>query len=206
MGKSNRETEIIKYLQNGMKKYFNDSCQLIQAEIEVHGIDVWNELKSAIDEVLISVRKEQEKNQKNDIQYLAFGFLISSLYMDKLEFRIDAFDDSFYLDKKETASSYIPEFLQSLYQNDLSQLYIEAGRKFVRMQEIEQFSIKKYYACYYEAVIYRMLENLSRLIMQHIVESGIGMTDDFKIICGKFMDKAVVLYTKEKKEHEIFSD
>lgn len=205
MGKSNRETEIIQYLQNSMKKYFNDSCQLIQAEIEVHGIDVWNELKSAIDEVLISVRKEQEKNQKNDIQYLAFGFLISSLCMDKLEFRIDAFDDSFYLDKKETASSYIPEFLQSLYQNDLSQLYIEAGRKFVRMQEIEQFSIKKYYACYYEAVIYRMLENLSRLIMQHIVESGIGMTDDFKIICGKFMDKAV-LYTKEKKEHEIFSD
>ena len=179
---------------------------MCSSDLEVHGIDVWNELKSAIDEVLISVRKEQEKNQKNDIQYLAFGFLISSLCMDKLEFRIDAFDDSFYLDKKETASSYIPEFLQSLYQNDLSQLYIEAGRKFVRMQEIEQFSIKKYYACYYEAVIYRMLENLSRLIMQHIVERGIGMTDDFKIICGKFMDKAVGLYTKEKKEHEIFSD
>lgn len=68
------------------------------------------------------------------------------------------------------------------------------------------FWIKEQYTHYYEAVVYRMIENLSGMIMRKVSESGIHMTDDFKIIYGEFMDKSVVLYTKEKKEDEVFSD
>ena len=42
--------------------------------------------------------------------------------------------------------------------------------------------------------------------MEVIVESGVGITDDFKIIYGEYMDRAIVLGTKEKYEREIFSD
>ncbi len=206
MGENNRRTAIIQYLQTSMEKYFYASCQLFQSDIETHGSEIWKELRHAIDETLKSVLKAWDKNQKGAIQYLAFSFLRSSLYLDELEFSIEALDDSFYLDGRETAGSYHPTFLQERYSEDLSQLYKEASRKFIRMQEHELFWIKEQYTACYETVIYRMIENLSGLIMQEVAESSVPITDDFKIIYGEFMGRAVVLYTKEKEEDEIFFD
>ena len=206
MDENNRRAAIIQYLQNSMEEYFNNSCRQFQTDVETHGSEIWNELRCAIDEVLKSVLKVQDKNQKGAIQYIAFSFLRSCLYQNNLEFNIEALDDSFYLDNKETAGGYQPTFLQERYSDDLSLLYKEASRKFVRIQGHELFWIKEQYTHYYEAVVYRMIENLSGMIMRKVSESGIHMTDDFKIIYGEFMDKSVVLYTKEKKEDEVFSD
>ena len=206
MKESNRRTAITDYLQNSMEEYFYAFCQLFQSYIETHGSEIWNDLKRVIDEVLKSVLELQDKKQKGAIQYLAFSFMKSSLYQDGLEFRIEAFDDSFYLDNRETVGSYHPAFLQERYSDDLCRLNKEVSRKFVRLQSHELFWIKERYTHYYEAVVYRMIENLAGLIMRKVEESSVSVTDDFKIIYGEFMDKAVVLYTKEKKENEILSD
>lgn len=206
MEENNRITAIMQYLQNSMEEYFHAACQLFQPAVEAHGSEIWNDLRLAIVEVLKSVQKAQDKNQKGDIQYLAISFLRSSLYQDNLAFCIEAFDDGFYLDEKETASHYLPAFLQERYSADLSGLYKEAGKKFVRLQSYELLWIKEQYSHYYAALIYRMVENLSGLIMREVTQSGIPVTDNFKIIYGEFMDKAVVLYTKEKKEDEVFFD
>lgn len=116
------------------------------------------------------------------------------------------FDNGFYLDNREAARSYHPAFLQERYSDDLFRLYKEVSRKFVRLQSHELFWIKERYTHCYEAVVYRMIENLAGLIMRKVEESSVSVTDDFKIIYGEFMDKAVVLYAKEKKENEILSD
>lgn len=206
MDENNRRTAIIQYLQNCMEEYFNNSCRQFQTDVETHGSEIWNELRCVIDEVLKSVLKVQDKNQKGAIQYIAFSFLRSSLYQNNLEFNIEALDDNFYLDNRETAGSYHPAFLQERYSDDLCRLNKEVSRKFVRLQSHELFWIKERYTHYYEAVVYRMIENLAGLIMRKVEESSVSVTDDFKIIYGEFMDKAVVLYTKEKKENEILSD
>lgn len=151
-----------------------------------------------IDEILKGVQKEQRREQKGAIQYLVVSFLRISLHQDNIIFRIEVFDDGFYLDRKEISRNYFPSFLQKRYSEDLSGLYKDAGRKFIRLQEYELLWIKEQYTHYYEAIVYRMIENLSRLIMWKVEESSISVTDDFKIIYGEFMDKAVILYTKGK--------
>ena len=50
------------------------------------------------------------------------------------------------------------------------------------------------------------MESLSELIMQTVLDSGISVADDFKVIFGEYMDQAVILNTGEKKDNEIFSD
>ena len=196
----------MQYVQKYMEEQFNTSSQLIQSYIEMHGSEIWNNFKNEVNATLKLAGCAQSEDQKGAIQYLAFSFLRCGLYQDRLELRIEVFDDSFYLDEKETAGSYYPTFLQERYSEDLSWLYKEAGRKFVRMQEHELFWIKEQYSHYYEAVIYRMIENLSGLLMREVEESSVSVTDDFKLIYGEFMDRAVVLYAKEKEEDEILSD
>ena len=50
-----------------------------------------------------------------------------------------------------------------------------------------------------------MTESLTGLIRKTVARSGIETADGFQIICGGYMDKAVVLY-KEEAEDEILSD
>ncbi len=206
MKMNDRKIEILQYLQSRMKEYFYNSCQLLQLDIEAHGNEIWSNLKYVIDEILKGAQKEQWREQKGDIQYLVVSFLRISLHQDNIKFRIEVFDDGFYMDRKEISRNYFPSFLQKKYSEDLSRLYKDAGSKFVRLQGYELLWIKEQYTHYYEAIVYRMIENLSRLIMRNVEESSISVTDDFKIIYGEFMDKAVILYTKEKDKDGVFSD
>ncbi|GFI03486.1 hypothetical protein IMSAGC005_02323 [Lachnospiraceae bacterium] len=206
MQMNNRKKEIMQYIQKHMEEYFNSSCRQLQSYVEAHANEIWGDLGQAIDKVLKSVQEVQGERQKGALQYLIFSFLRSGLHQERLKFRIEAYDDNFYLDNRETAGSYQPVFLQERYAEDLSDLYKDAGSKFVRLQGYELLWIKEQYTHYYEAIVYRMIENLSRLIMRNVEESSISVTDDFKIIYGEFMDKAVILYTKEKDKDGVFSD
>lgn len=59
--------------------------------------------------------------------------------------------------------------------------------------------VNEQYAPYYYAVAYRMIENLTGLIRQEILESNVRITDKFKILYGEYMDSATVIYPKENQ-------
>lgn len=197
---SNRKTEISQYLQTYMEECFQSSCQLFQTDMEQHGNRIWDDLKDAINIILQVASQAQKQGQKGDIQYLAFSFLRSSLYVDRLELRIEVLDDGFYLDRQEAAGDYCLTFLQERFLGDLSLLYRKVREKFIRFQNYELSAIKMQYGSYYDAFSYRMIENLRELIVQEVLKSGISITDNFKIIYGEFMDKAVVVYEKGEEQ------
>ncbi|MBD5546492.1 MAG: hypothetical protein HDQ97_03720 [Lachnospiraceae bacterium] len=196
MEENNRRIAIIQYFQDYMEECFQHSCRLFQTNLEKHGNRIWDDLKDAINKILQVASQAQKQGQKGDIQYLAFSFLRSSLYVDRMELRIEVLDDGFYLDRQETAGDYCITFLRERFLGDLSLLYRKVKEKFIRFQNYELSVIKMQYSSYYDALAYRMIENLRELIVQEVLKSGISITDNFKIIYGEFMDKAVVVYEK----------
>lgn len=42
---NNRNMEIMQYVQKHMEEQFHVSCQLIQSYIEMHGSEVWNDVR-----------------------------------------------------------------------------------------------------------------------------------------------------------------
>lgn len=185
-----RREEIIQYLHKIMETRFCESCQLIQRQVEQHGKQIWEELCSTIVKVL-------QASAGSTASYLAFSFLDSSVYTDRLEFHVDVFDEGFYLDEVEKSGIYCPEFLQTVYRDDIYYFRQCAEEKFARLQNYEVIEIKKQYIVFYYAIIYRLLENLAGLIMEEIKKSGIKMTDGFKITYGGYMDKAVIVRAGE---------
>ncbi|MBD5530680.1 MAG: hypothetical protein HDQ98_00545 [Lachnospiraceae bacterium] len=190
---NSRRNEIFQYLQEGMEKCFYKSCQSIQTEIENGGDRIWSDLKAILEQILMHVADMQKKNNKGSAQYLVFSFLNSSIHFEELELRIEVLDDGFYLDEQEAAGYYCPQFLQAVYLSGVECLCWEASEKFVRLQNQELFEIKKEYAKFYNALLCQMIKSLCGMIMGTVVESGIKMTEDFKIIYGEYMGKAVVL-------------
>ena len=58
-------------------------------------------------------------------------------FLDRLELRIDALDDGFYLDTQEASAHYHADFLQDRFLQDLIFLYEKAAEKFIRIQHFE---------------------------------------------------------------------
>ncbi len=202
----NRNAEILQSMQDFMKECFQKSCLIIEKEIELHAFEIWDGIKNAIDESLKHASEMQSQQKKGELKYLAFSLLSYGLFMDRLEMRVDAMDDGFYLDVEEAAGYYQFAFLQDKYLDDLEFLYKKAHEKFIRLQNHELEQIKRKYAEFYFSIIYRIMKSLSELITETVLDSGISVAEDFKVIFGEYMDQAVILYTGEKKDNEIFSD
>ena len=202
----NRKSEIIQYMQDYMKECFQKSCLIIEKEINLHASEIWDEIKNAIDESLKHTSEKQSQQKKGELKYLAFSLLSYGLFMDRLEMRIDAMDDGFYLDVAESSGHYQFTFLQDRYLDDLEFLYKKAHEKFIRLQNHELEQIKRKYAEFYFSIIYQITESLTELIVETVADSEIPVAEDFKVIFGEYMDQAVILYTGEKKGNEIFSD
>lgn len=189
-----RKKDIIQWIQPYIEEHFSDSCKMIQEELEAHGDMIWNELRGIICEILTHVDELQKQYNKDEIKYFVFSLLNCSIYLGRIEFRIDALDDSFYLDEQEAAGYYCPRFLQDKYREGLDYFYQEVTEKFVRIQNYELQDINEVYAQYYSSIMFRMLESLGSLIMKTIIESGVCIAEDLKILYGQYMDKAAVVY------------
>lgn len=192
-----RGEDILLYLQPYMEGCFQNSCQILQKDIEKQGMEVWNQLKNAVHEVLQLSKKAQNGNQKGAIQYLVFSFLKSGVYMDKLMVYIECLDDGFYLDQQETAKMFEFFFLQKQYMEDISFLHKKVKEKFIRLKNYELMEIRLEYAYFYSSLIYEMMKNLSDLLMQEIEKSKVNITDKFRILYGEYIETAAVVCSKE---------
>ena len=198
-----RKKEISTFLQPHMEECYLETCRAVWSWLDNHAEAVWEELENTICRVLYNAQNQQKQQGKGDIQYLVFSFMQYSIYENKPEIRIEALDDTFYLDEWEAADCYCPAFLQDRFPEDCDVLYRKAGKGFVRLQEHELEEIRKEYAGYYCSILFRMMQGLTGLIVETVRDSGIHTTDRFTVMYGEYMGRAVVLY-REGKEDEIF--
>lgn len=201
-----RKEEILQWMQPYMEERFRESCQIIQKKLELNGHEIWEELKTIIIEILAYANALQKKKQKERIKYISFSFLNYCTYFDRLEYRLDMMDDSFYLDMQETTGYYNPQFIQDRFLEDLEYFYQQMAKEFVRIQDYERMDIRWECVKFYDSIIFKMIESLRPLIIKMMIESGVLLADGFKIIYGEYMDRGTILYIEEKSRDEIFSD
>jgi len=94
--KKNRTSDMLQYIKPYMEECFQGACRIIQAEIEKNGLRIWDELKGIILEVLLLTDYAQRQGKKGNAEYLLFSFLGRSFIMDRLQRRIETFDNGFY--------------------------------------------------------------------------------------------------------------
>lgn len=189
---SDRRDAMISAMHSYMEHIFLESCRQIQAELNENGETVWKELKTALWDALNQAGAAKEKGGKGDIHYLAFSFLKSGIYLDRLEWYINALDDGFYLDETETAGYYTPAFLNASYAKDLEEIRKALGKEFIRIQNYEWDRVKEVYAGYYDAFMFSMVESLKERIAEEMADSGMT-ADGCRLIYGEYMDKAEII-------------
>ena len=189
-----QRTELYTYLYTYMEELFQDSCRAVQTILDIDSGKIWKNFQAAVRECLEKTRIFQQQKQKGILHYLAFSPMQYAPFLDRLELRIDALDDGFYLDTQEASVHYHADFLQDRFQEDLIFLYEKAAEKFIRIQHFEQVQIRQNYAEYYDALLFQMIKALTGLILETVEESEVHAAGSLRIICGDYMDHAVILY------------
>ncbi len=189
-----QRTELYTYLYTYMEELFQDSCRAVQTILDIDSGKIWKNFQAAVRECLEKTRIFQQQKQKGILHYLAFSPMQYAPFLDRLELRIDALDDGFYLDTQEASAHYHADFLQDRFQEDLIFLYEKAAEKFIRIQHFEQVQIRQNYAEYYDALLFQMIKALTGLILETVEESEVHAAGSLRIICGDYMDHAVILY------------
>ncbi len=189
-----QRTELYTYLYTYMEELFQDSCRAVQTILDTDSGKIWKNFQAAVRECLEKTRIFQQQKQKGILHYLAFSLMQYAPFLDRLELRIDALDDGFYLDTQEASAHYHADFLQDRFLQDLIFLYEKAAEKFIRIQHFEQVQIRQNYAEYYDALLFQMIKALTGLILETVEESEVHAAGSLRIICGDYMDHAVILY------------
>ena len=161
--------------------------------------------KAAIEENLISAFEEvckqaivlQEKQLKGEIKYIYISLLRTSILENKGEYRIDLYDENWFLDKEENSINinlnfiYVPLFD---FVKELKEKKSEYGRNITDM-DIENIMLREVYKFHVLAVEFLkgLIENFIKISSYEKMKKA----EDIRILAGEYMDEAEIIYPQQ---------
>ena len=189
-----------KVLEEFLEKYVTDKW--VDKFIEVD--EIYKGDKAAIDEnIRLTFDKVckmaivlQEKQLKGEINYIYISLLRTSILENKGEYRIDLYDENWFLDKEETSINidlnfiYVPlfDFVRELKEKKKGYLRI------ITDMDIENIMLREAYKFHILAVEFLkgIIENLIKTSSYEEMKKG----ENIKILAGEYMDEAEIIYPK----------
>lgn len=189
--------DIKDYLNGYTENIFENACRNIQKDWAKEKEQIREEVVQCIKKVWKKTVSQQDCNGKGIVKYWIISIQRSSLLHDEIAFRVETFDDGFYLDGAEAAEEYQPEFLKVYWSHDLEQLSSLLKKRFVRIQKYQYDIIREVYSLYYYAVIYQLLKVVLKRILEEVCVDKERISKDYKVIFGYYMGQGTILYEGE---------
>ncbi len=190
-----------KLLEEFQEKYVTDKWAYQFLEVD----EMYKGDKAAIEENLISAFEEvckqaivlQEKQLKGDIKYIYISLLRTSILENKGEYRIDLYDENWFLDKEENSINidlnfiYVPLFD---FVKELKEKKNQYGRNVTEM-DIEDIMLEEVYKFHVLAV--EFLKGLIESFIKISSYEEMKKAEDIRILAGEYMDEAEIIYPQQ---------
>lgn len=153
-------------------------------------------------EVFKKAIKLQQEEKKGDIEYILISFLRTHIMEDDYRFRIDLYDNSFFLDRVECSGYWDIHFIFQYIQEDMEFFKEMVSQYTYRVEEYEFDLFKKEYATGYSYVAYEYLAGSIEQILKMKEYQCVNKSEKIKIYFGEYMDKADIIYDQEANGQE----
>ncbi|MBI6871347.1 hypothetical protein [Clostridium aciditolerans] len=160
--------------------------------------DIEKNLISAFDEVCRKAICLQGKQLKGEIKYIYFSLLRTSILENRGEYRVDLYDEDWFLDKEECSINIDLNFIfDSIFKQreELKEKKKVYGKNITDM-DIENVMLKEIDKYHILAV-----EFLKGMIGKFIETSSYGemkKTEDIMILAGEYMDATEAIYPEKE--------
>lgn len=182
-----------KYVVNRYKEEFTKIIEKYKTNRE--------EIKENLTTKFNSVCKEaislQEKELKGEIRYIYFSMLRTRLLEDKGIWRIDLYDEKWFLDKEECSINIDLDFIyESLFNHmkELAEKKKEYGRT-IKEKDIEVIKLRE--ANKYHGLALNIMRDMLRSFLECEWYKDMKKKEDMVIMAGEYMDAAIKIYSQE---------
>ena len=176
-----------KYVVNKWIHEFSQIDEKYKNNISV----IEEELKSKFDSICKLGEELQNQGVKGEIKYIYFSFLRTSLLKNKGEFRIDLYDENWFLDKAECSINIELDFIYGSFFQHMKELK-EKKKEYAHMKKVRSTNMN-----------FRVITDMD------IEDIMLGEADKYHILAVEFMKEIienlieVPFYKKMKKLEEI---
>jgi len=196
---------IIRADKNQLLKEFQEKYVADRYKEELKKIlEKYNKDKDSIKENLTSkfnsVCQEaiflQEKDLKGEIKYIYFSMLRTSLLENKGQWRIDLYDDKWFLDKEECGVNIDLPFIYEPLFNHMKELS-EKKKEYLRtIKEKDIEAIKLTEANKYHSLALNIIRGILQSFLECASYKEMEKKEDIVIMAGEYMDAAIQINLK----------
>lgn len=160
------------------------------------------DIAQSFEEICKKAISLQTSELKGEIKYIYFSFLRTNIIEDKGDYRIDIFDENWFLDKVECSTriklDFVFEFLFS-HMEELKGKLNEYSRS-ISIMDIEE--IKLIESDKYKILAEEFLSDIINKLLEVESYKAMKKSGDILIMVGEYMDKTQVIYPKGENKEE----
>ena len=138
----------------------------------------------------------QEKELKGEIRYIYFSMLRTKLLENKGQWRIDLYDEKWFLDKEECGVNIDIDFIyEPLFNHmkELSEKKKEYGRT-IKEKDIEGIKLRE--ANKYHGLVLNVIRDIMQSFLECESYKEMKKNRDIVIMAGEYMDIAFIIDSK----------
>ena len=199
-----------KILQEFKDKYVNNrfinEIPKINKKIEKNEKVIKNEILLNFNKVCENAKNLQNQNLKKEIKFIYISFLRTSLLENKGIWRIDLFDENWFLDKEECFINLDCTFIYEDLFSFIEELQVkkkEYGRTITEM-DIEKIKLQE--GDKYHKLIIRIFGDIINEFIECENFKEMNKHEELMIFAGEYMDEVELLYeslSEEMKKEEV---
>lgn len=138
----------------------------------------------------------QEKDLKGEIKYIYFSMLRTKLLENKGQWRIDLYDEKWFLDKEECSINIDLDFIYEPLFNHMKELSVKK-KEFggtVKEKDIEAIKLKE--ADKYHSLALNIIRETLQSFLECTSYKEMKKKEDIAIMAGEYMDAAIQINIK----------
>lgn len=161
-------------------------------------------LSASIRQLCLEASKQQAAGSKGPAAHLCISFLRTNILDDKWQYRLDLYDEKFYLDRSECTANFEMDFVWKHLKTRLTQLsaIVNAGMYANKIRERHINQVKLGMAEQYHQIA--MI--CTKLVIEEAIKvpeyRDLPKVQNFKIAMGEYLDQNMLVYEEQFNEQD----
>jgi hypothetical protein len=199
-----QENLMQEFIEKQTANWLEEDVPFMQQKFPERQSEITETLSTAISQLCREASQQQQAGGKGPAAYLCISFLRTDILEDCFQYRMDVYDENFYLDRNECTDCFEIDFVWQYFKVRMDQLekaiHASIYRNKIRTRQLNAVKLAMAEQYHQVAMI------CTKLVIDEAVKTAeyrdLSKVPDFKIIMGEYKDKNMLLYqeTSESKE------
>lgn len=193
------------FLEKQTASWLEEDVPIMQENFPRNQGEITNSLSAAIANLCHTASEQQQAGYKGKAAFLCISFLRTNILEDSFQYRLDIYDERFYLDRMECTGCFELDYVWDYFQNRMAEL-TKAIRSSVfanRIRTRQLNAVKLAMAELYNEVAIICTNLVLAEALKSPEYAALRKVPNFKIVMGEYRDKNMLLFEEAAEPNEL---